>query len=57
MSWLLWLVLGGVATAIGAGITAVMLDGESEGESSDEAKDDQEAIALGDGSGEGAGER
>lgn len=44
MSRLLWFVLGGVATAVGAGIAAVMLDGESEGDSSDEAEDGQEAI-------------
>lgn len=52
MSRLLWFVLGGVATAVGAGIAAVVLDGESEGDSADEAEEDQEAIALGDGSGE-----
>lgn len=52
MSRLLWFVLGGVATAVGAGIAAVMLDGESEGDSSDDAEDGREAIALGDGSGE-----
>lgn len=44
MSRLLWFVLGGVATAVGAGIAAVMLDGESEGDSSGEAEDGQEAI-------------
>ena len=48
MSRLLWFVLGGVATAVGAGIAAVMLDGESEGDSSDEAEEGQKAIALGD---------
>ncbi len=44
MSRLVWFVLGGVATAVGAGIAAVMLDGESEDDSSDDAEDDQEAI-------------
>lgn len=44
MSRLLWFVLGGVATAVGAGIAAVMLDGESEGDSSDEAEESREAI-------------
>ena len=44
MSRLLWFVLGGVATAVGAGIASVMLDGESEGDSSEEAEDGQEAI-------------
>ena len=29
MSRLLWFVLGGVATAIGAGVAAVMMDGEA----------------------------
>lgn len=38
MSRLLWFVLGGVATAIGAGIAAVMLEGEAEGETSDDAE-------------------
>lgn len=41
MSRLLWFVLGGVATAVGAGIAAVMLDGE--GDSDSEALE-QEAI-------------
>ena len=31
MSRLLWFVLGGVVTAVGAGIASVMLDAESEG--------------------------
>ena len=44
MSRLLWFVLGGAATAVGAGIASVMLDGESEGDSSEEAEDGQEAI-------------
>lgn len=44
MSRLLWFVLGGVATVVGAGIAAVMLDGESEGDSSGEAEDGPEAI-------------
>lgn len=44
MSRLLWFVLGGVATAVGAGIAAVMLDGEPEGDSSGETEDGQEAI-------------
>ena len=43
MSRLLWFVLGGVATAVGAGIGAVMLDGESEDDSNSEAQE-QEAI-------------
>lgn len=47
MSRLLWFVLGGVATAVGAGIAAAMLGGEADGDSSDEAEDSQEAIALG----------
>lgn len=44
MSRLLWFVLGGVATAVGAGIAAVMLEGEAEGETSDDAEGGQEAI-------------
>lgn len=44
MSRLLWFVLGSVATAIGAGVAAVMMDGEAEGEISDDAEDGQEAI-------------
>ena len=44
MSRLLWFVLGGVATAVGAGIASVMLDGESEGDSSHEGEGGQEAI-------------
>lgn len=44
MSRLLWFVLGGVATAVGASIAAVMLDGESEGDSSHEDEGGQEAI-------------
>lgn len=47
MSRLLWFVLGGVATAIGASVAAVMLDGESEDDSDMEAEDSQETIALG----------
>lgn len=43
MSRLFWFVLGGVATAVGTGIAAVMLDGESEGDSSPEGEEDQEA--------------
>lgn len=43
MSRLLWFVLGGVATAVGAGIAAVILDCESEGDPDSEAKE-QEAI-------------
>ena len=42
MSRLLWFVLGGVVTAVGAGIAAVMLDDESEGDSSPEGEEDQE---------------
>ncbi|WP_431639353.1 hypothetical protein WCP94_002959 [Bilophila wadsworthia] len=44
MSRLLWFVLGGVATAVGAGVAAVMMDGESDGDSSHEDEDGQEAI-------------
>lgn len=44
MSRLLWFVLGGVATAVGAGIAAVMLEGEAEGETSDDAEEGREAI-------------
>lgn len=44
MSRLLWFVLGGVATALGAGIAADMLDGESDGDSSHKDEDGQEAI-------------
>lgn len=44
MSRLLWFVLGGVTTAVGAGIAAVMLDGEAEGDSSHEDENGQEAI-------------
>lgn len=44
---LLWFVLGGVATAVSAGIAAVMMDGESEGDSLDETEEGQEAIAFG----------
>ncbi len=43
MSKLLF-VLGGIATAIGAGVAAVMMDGEAEGDSSDEIEEGQEAI-------------
>lgn len=50
MSKLLWFVLGGVATAVSAGIAATMLDGEPEGDASDEAEESREDIALGDGS-------
>lgn len=44
MSRLLWFVLGGLATAVGAGVAAAMLDGESEGDSSDETEEGQKAI-------------
>lgn len=44
MSRLLWFVLGGVATALGAGVAAVLLDSESDGDSSHEDEDGQEAI-------------
>lgn len=44
MGRLLWFVLGGIATAIGAGVAAAMLDGESEGDSSDETEEGQKAI-------------
>ena len=43
MSRLLWFVLGGVATAVGAGVAAVILEGEAEGETSDDAEGGQEA--------------
>lgn len=48
MSRLLWFVLGGIATVIGAGVAAVMMDGEAEGDSSEEIEEGQKAIALGD---------
>ena len=48
MSRLLWFVLGGVATAVGAGIAAVMLDGELEGNSDSEAQE-QETVESQDG--------
>lgn len=44
MSRLLWFVLGGIATAIGAGVAAVMMDEKAEGETSDDAEGGQEAI-------------
>lgn len=44
MSRLLWFVLGGIATAIGAGVAAVMMDGESEGDSSEEIEEGQKVI-------------
>ena len=44
MSRLLWFVLGGVATAVGAGIAAVMLEGEAEGDSSGEIEEGQKVI-------------
>lgn len=44
MSRLLWFVLGGVATAVGAGVAAVILEGEAEGETSEDAEGGQEAI-------------
>ena len=44
MSRLLWFVLGGVATVVGAGIAAVMLDGESDGDTSHEDENGREAI-------------
>ena len=49
MSRLLWFVLGGVATAVGAGIAAVMLDGEAKDNAPDEAEDGQEPIESQDG--------
>ena len=51
MSRLLWFVLGGVATAVGAGIAAVMLDGESDGDPFEDTEEGQETIALGNDSG------
>lgn len=44
MSRLLWFVLGGIATTIGAGVAAAMLDGEAEGDTSDGDEGGQEAI-------------
>lgn len=44
MSRLLWFVLGGMATAVGAGVAAVILEGEAEGETSEDAEGGQEAI-------------
>lgn len=44
MSRLLRFVLGGIATALGARVAAVMLDGESEGDSSEEIEEGQKAI-------------
>lgn len=44
MSRLLWFVLGGITTAIGAGIAAVMMDGEAKGDTSDGDEGGQEAI-------------
>ena len=44
MSRLLWFVLGGIATALGAGVAAVIMDGESEGDSSEEIEEGQKAI-------------
>ena len=48
MSRLLWFVLGGVATAVGAGIAAVMLDGESEGDFESEAQEKEAIESQGD---------
>lgn len=48
MSRLLWFVLGGVATAVGAGIASVMLDGESEGDSESEAQEKEAIESQGD---------
>lgn len=48
MSRLLWFVLGGVATAVGAGIAATMLDSEPEGDSDSEAQE-QETVESQDG--------
>lgn len=42
MSRLLWFVLGGVATAVGAGIAAVMLGSESEDDSDSEAQKEED---------------
>jgi len=44
MSRLLWFILGGVVTAVGAGVASVMLDGESDGDTSHEDENGQEAI-------------
>ena len=44
MSRLLWFVLGGVVTAVGAGVASVMLDGESDGDTSHDDENGQEAI-------------
>lgn len=44
MSRLLWFVLGGMATALGAGVAAVIMDDEAEGDSSEEIEGGQKAI-------------
>lgn len=44
MSRLLWFVLGGIATALGAGVAAVIMDGEAEGDSSEDIEEGQKAI-------------
>lgn len=44
MSRLLWFVLGGIATAIGTGVAAALLEGEAEGDSSEEIEEGQKAI-------------
>ena len=51
MSRLLWFVLGGVATAVGAGIASVILDGESDSDSSQEAEEGLEVIGSQDDAG------
>lgn len=48
MSRLLWFVLGGVATAVGVGIAAAMLDGEPEGDSDNETQEHEAIESQGD---------
>ncbi|WP_190276374.1 hypothetical protein [Desulfovibrio fairfieldensis] len=47
MSRLLWFVLGGIATAVGAGITSVLLDDGQGGDPADDIDGCQES-AIGD---------
>ena len=46
MSRLLWFVLGGIATAVGTGIAAVMLDEGQEGDSVDDTDANQRDIEV-----------
>ncbi len=43
MSRLLWFVLGGIATAVGAGVASVMLDETENDTATDEPQDDRES--------------